>query len=51
MVATLKELKWINSVLGTMGISHSQAMDLYCDSNATFYTAANPVFHDRTKHA
>lgn len=50
MVEALCELKWIKNVLFTMGIEHRGAMNLFCDSRLALYIAANPVFHERTKH-
>ena len=50
MVAALKELKWIKSLMFTMGFEHPGAMDLYCNSQSVLHIAANPVFHERTKH-
>ena len=50
MVEALCELKWIKSVLYTMGIDHREAMNLYCDSRSALHIASNPVFHERTKH-
>lgn len=50
MVEALCELKWIKNVLHTMGVGHRAPMNLYCDSRSALHIAANPVFHERTKH-
>lgn len=47
---TLKELKWNRELLSCFGIQHSAPMVLFCDSQAALHIAANPVFHERTKH-
>ncbi|GKE13220.1 retrovirus-related pol polyprotein from transposon TNT 1-94 [Tanacetum coccineum] len=44
------ELKWLKALLLSLGVSHSRPMKLYCDSQAALHIAANPVFHERTKH-
>lgn len=45
-----RELKWNRELLSCFGVSHKQAMRLYCDNKAALHIAANPVFHERTKH-
>lgn len=50
MAFTLKELKWIKQLLAAFGVRHDQPMRLFCDSKSAIYIAANPVFHERTKH-
>lgn len=50
MEAALCELKWLKGLLRVFGFSHDQPMRLFCDSQAVIHIAANPVFHERTKH-
>ena len=49
MATTTCELKWLKLLL-SLGVCHSQPMRLHCDSQAALHIAANPVFHERTKH-
>ncbi|CAM8980748.1 unnamed protein product [Rhodiola kirilowii] len=50
MASTCCELIWLKSLLKSLGVAHSAPMSLYCDSQAAMHIAANPVFHERTKH-
>lgn len=50
MALTVCELKWFRSLLSEFGVTQNEPMDLYCDNQAAIYIAANPVFHERTKH-
>ncbi|CAA7057519.1 unnamed protein product [Microthlaspi erraticum] len=47
---TVKELKWNRALLSCFGIQHENPIVLFCDSQAALHIAANPVFHERTKH-
>ncbi|GKD95620.1 putative copia-type protein [Tanacetum coccineum] len=44
------ELKWLKELLLSLGVSRPLPMKLYCDSQAALHIAANPVFHEHTKH-
>ena len=44
------ELQWITYLLRDLQVPHSQLSILYCDNTSALHIAANPVFHERTKH-
>lgn len=50
MATACCELKWLKGLLGFLGVVHNEPMKLYCDSKAALHIAANPMFHERTKH-
>ena len=50
MATITSEVVSLIALLKTFGLEHNHAASLYYDSKATIYIAANPVFHDRTKH-
>ena len=50
MATITSEIVWLISLLKTFGLEHKQVASLYCDNRAVLYIAANPVYHERTKH-
>ncbi|KAL0386538.1 UNVERIFIED_CONTAM: Retrovirus-related Pol polyprotein from transposon TNT 1-94 [Sesamum latifolium] len=46
MVVASSELVWLKS----LGVIDTSPMRLSCDSQAALHIAANPVFHEHTKH-
>ncbi|RVW78618.1 Retrovirus-related Pol polyprotein from transposon RE1 [Vitis vinifera] len=50
MAMAASELTWLKSLLASLGVLHDKPMKLYCDNKAALHIAANPVFHERTKH-
>ncbi|XP_027174543.1 uncharacterized protein LOC113774176 [Coffea eugenioides] len=50
LAATVCELKWLKGLLLSLGVHHDQSARVFCDSQAAMHIAANPVFHERTKH-
>ncbi|KAJ4797516.1 Retroelement pol polyprotein-like [Rhynchospora pubera] len=50
MATVTCELIWLKSLLSFLGVVQVQPMQLFCDSQAALHIAANPVFHERTKH-
>nr|GEV10925.1 retrovirus-related Pol polyprotein from transposon TNT 1-94 [Tanacetum cinerariifolium] len=50
MALTCCEVTWVVSLLKDLGLSDLGPVDLHCDNQAALHTAANPIFHARTKH-
>lgn len=50
MATITSEVVWLIALLKTFGFDHKQPAFLYCDSKTALYIAANPVYHERTKH-
>ena len=50
MTGACCELTWLRCLLKDLGISHHESALLYCDNKAALHIAANPVFHERTRH-
>ncbi|KAF5779215.1 putative RNA-directed DNA polymerase [Helianthus annuus] len=50
MCSATCELMWLKNLLSELSVSCTLPMILKCDSQAAMSIAANPVFHERTKH-
>ncbi|XP_038995017.1 uncharacterized mitochondrial protein AtMg00810-like [Hibiscus syriacus] len=50
MVGTAAKIVWLRGLLAEMGLKNMAPAKLMCDSKAALQIAANPVFHERTKH-
>jgi hypothetical protein len=50
MASTASELTWIKQLLTDLHIDNKKPMQMFCDNQAARHIAANPVFHERTKH-
>ena len=44
------ELMWLRFLLRDLGVLHQEPTLLHCDNKAALHIAANPVFHEHTRH-
>lgn len=50
MSVATREIKWLHQLMTDLGYPLGQPTRLFCDSKSAMHIAANPVFHERTKH-
>lgn len=50
MANTCCELQWLLPLFKALAITIPLPIQLYCDNKSAIQIAANPVFHERTKH-
>ncbi|GKC41214.1 putative RNA-directed DNA polymerase [Tanacetum coccineum] len=44
------EIIWILKILTELKVEYKTPVDMFCDNSPAIQIAANPVFHERTKH-
>ena len=44
------KLTWLRYLIQDLRVLHQEPALLYCDNKASLHIAANPVFHERTRH-
>jgi len=50
LASTVSELVWLLGMLKEVGVEVQLPIQVYSDSKAAIQIAANPVYHERTKH-
>ena len=50
MATTTCEVTWLLYLLRDLHIPHEGPVLLYCDNQVAIHIAANPIFHERSKH-
>jgi len=50
MSAACSEVIWLRGLLSELGFSQAQPTPLHADNTSAIQIAANPIYHERTKH-
>ncbi|MED6196234.1 hypothetical protein PIB30_117723 [Stylosanthes scabra] len=50
LASATREAQWLTYMLKELHINQERAVMVYCDSQSALHIAANPVFHEMTKH-
>ncbi|GAV71858.1 hypothetical protein CFOL_v3_15347 [Cephalotus follicularis] len=50
MASTTCEVIWILGLLKDLGVEGLNPVSLHCDNKVALHIAANPIYHERTKH-
>ncbi|KAE8721524.1 hypothetical protein F3Y22_tig00015825pilonHSYRG00003 [Hibiscus syriacus] len=50
MATTTAGLTWLNGLANELGLERRYPVRLHCDNKVALQIAANPVYHERTKH-
>ncbi|PNY16822.1 retrovirus-related Pol polyprotein from transposon TNT 1-94 [Trifolium pratense] len=50
MGQAVSEVIWLRSLLSSLQVHYKSPTVLFCDNQAAIHLAANPVYHERTKH-
>jgi len=50
MSVACSEIIWLRGLLTELGFSQEQSTPLHADNTSAIQIAANPVYHERTKH-
>ena len=44
------DIAWLHYIRQDLGVTRTRPVKLFCDNQSALHIAANPVFHERTKH-
>lgn len=50
LASTVAEIVWLVGLYKELGITLQLPVPIHCDSKSAIQIAANPIFHERTKH-
>jgi len=50
LASTTYEIQWLSYLLRDLHIAPQATVILFCDNKSALHLAANPVFHERSKH-
>ena len=50
MAIVAYEISWVLQLLKDLRVYHLKPAMVFCDNQVALHIAANPIFHERTKH-